>query len=1251
MKKGEGGGGWWDWIALGQEVKLFKLKDSLTAVPNITLFWETHGVSVNFKCVYTSYFKKGFIECNASRGEGTLHVEHKQMMTGFSIRRQLQHQIVKSSVKVVDQYLQLFPAFDATKRGCNKDNTATYIKCAIATKGDITRYQIPTARFRIRFGNWTRPIFRVRFHTGFRTWPITLQFQSVGRSPWLVLETICWKVQRRALSRLVEVYGGGGGAKGCNGQGPGSSVIRLVLISGCESKARDPVTWRGGSVCQRASQTRRDCVRALLSPRGLLSKSALQCCDSRRDVMTVGSRSESNTNVGKIQSDLRGAKEGGSGHVAYACGRGGGSRVVTRFRETLVPYGYLTILVTRSNATYGIDVGTQATDFMRHTVAGKGTGNRLQCGNTFEGTEAITQFETTVKRIVAEVKVKSKNSLGFSTPTGKNKERKKRIEVDDFTHGAMRWKIHEFYTVRKTVPTFKKSTRALREDGVLNCSGRNANLKEKFLIEKPEIAVWRGRYLREIREYRNAGRNIVYVDETCVHGTHSVNSCWQSSTEVGVTESTDKGPRLIIVHAGGEDDLVSNALLIFKSKQKSGDYHDDMNYQKFSTWVKQNYHNIQVNKRLTYAIVKSGIQDWLKSNNIQYPSHMSKADLLLLVKTHYSTKAFKVDKIFEDCGHDVILIWLVYGGTVEKCCDHVKNIEAEYFKNDAIVDIEIDKIIVNLDIYSDENSSGDTGPSDTEMADSFNSGSGSYVVHTDFTFQLCTVPQPRSCKCFQQGGGRNGFSADGGVAGQEYRLARGGAVMATSTCVRSYDGSAFFAELKLKHFFSSTFTFQDRCDIRKEVRPKPDLTFTTTRKTEKDVGFLHYSCLYLVSTQPGVGCAYSTLSSLASILVATWHSEISPARPNHVWGRSSCLSRWRESRAAPRGTRSCRHIQPANRRAREVSRACDLTSYSLVARWEIVFDFSDLLSALPRPCGKGVARSELRFWLQKLSMGPLLLMLKEAGVEVVDELRVKARALVRREDAVGASSGVVSIATFRVPDELQAIFSQARDENWEYDTLVKAGSPSRFSRPCIPALLHTPLASPSLALTTSMLTASRPNPFTPLQDRVQSTVRLAVAHQGGLNPRPGCSQISSQAGIVPNDASGRRVFSVISRFPRPYIPALLHSHHITHSSAFKTSILSSKMIARTQHSTCVVNAKEGRLCSQREWGPMSRIVYYVASGQQASELLREGVILAQPAINLTEAEPPLDARRLPTHVYHRLRPRVHQMLKYLPQPI
>ncbi|KAJ8878724.1 hypothetical protein PR048_019310 [Dryococelus australis] len=49
-------------------------------------------------------------------------------------------------------------------------------------------------------------------------------------------------------------------------------------------------------------------------------------------------------------------------------------------------------------------------------------------------------------------------------------------------------------------------------------------------------------------------------------------------------------------------------------------------------------------------------------------------------------------------------------------------------------------------------------------------------------------------------------------------------LMAASTCVRSYEGSALFTEL------NSAFTYQGRCDIIKEGRPTPEIAITTTRK-------------------------------------------------------------------------------------------------------------------------------------------------------------------------------------------------------------------------------------------------------------------------------------------------------------------------------------------------------------------------------------------------------------------------------------
>ena len=93
--------------------------------------------------------------------------------------------------------------------------------------------------------------------------------------------------------------------------------------------------------------------------------------------------------------------------------------------------------------------------------------------------------------------------------------------------------------------------------------------------------MWRPRCLNEINNRRREGKNIIYVDETYVQQSHSVQSCWQSEEEPGVLTKIGTDQRLIIVHGGGHEGFVEDALLIFKSGQKSGDYHSSMNSENF----------------------------------------------------------------------------------------------------------------------------------------------------------------------------------------------------------------------------------------------------------------------------------------------------------------------------------------------------------------------------------------------------------------------------------------------------------------------------------------------------------------------------------------------------------------------------------------------------------------------------------------------------------------------------------------------
>jgi hypothetical protein len=72
----------------------------------------------------------------------------------------------------------------------------------------------------------------------------------------------------------------------------------------------------------------------------------------------------------------------------------------------------------------------------------------------------------------------------------------------------------------------------------------------------------------------------------------------------------------IILHAGGHSGFIPNALVIFKSNQKTGNYHNEMNGENYTCWLKEKlipnlepnsvlvtdnapYHNIQKNKAPT----------------------------------------------------------------------------------------------------------------------------------------------------------------------------------------------------------------------------------------------------------------------------------------------------------------------------------------------------------------------------------------------------------------------------------------------------------------------------------------------------------------------------------------------------------------------------------------------------------------------------------------------------------------------------
>jgi hypothetical protein len=146
--------------------------------------------------------------------------------------------------------------------------------------------------------------------------------------------------------------------------------------------------------------------------------------------------------------------------------------------------------------------------------------------------------------------------------------------------------------------------------------------KRKIFIERPDIVIWRGRYLVNIKTVRSEGRQIFYLDESWVDSNLTFKKCWQSEEVKAVGADVNAGKRLIMVHIGSRAGFLQGAGLIYKAGSASGDYHCQMNSTNFEKWVREKilqnlphssavvldnapYHSVQADKAPSKYLVKS----------------------------------------------------------------------------------------------------------------------------------------------------------------------------------------------------------------------------------------------------------------------------------------------------------------------------------------------------------------------------------------------------------------------------------------------------------------------------------------------------------------------------------------------------------------------------------------------------------------------------------------------------------------------
>lgn len=276
-----------------------------------------------------------------------------------------------------------------------------------------------------------------------------------------------------------------------------------------------------------------------------------------------------------------------------------------------------------------------------------------------------------------------------------------------------------------------------------------------------------------MQKFREEARTIIYTDESYVDSSHSSSQAWSDGTTKGLKKPISKGQRIVIVHAGTETGFVPNALLTFKAGTKSGDYHDNMNYENYEKWLRTqlipnippksvlvvdnaSYHNKQYDPAPSSNARKSEMLGWLREKGIQHEVRMLKPQLHHLIKINKDQyKKFNIDKIMAEHGHDVIrlppyhpdlnpieMAWAAIKGYVGsknvtwnishvtglvkekvnlmganewiKLCQKVKEIEKEYIKNDHIVDAMTEEFIIHVGDDDSETNSEDEDSDDVE---------------------------------------------------------------------------------------------------------------------------------------------------------------------------------------------------------------------------------------------------------------------------------------------------------------------------------------------------------------------------------------------------------------------------------------------------------------------------------------------------------------------------------------------------------
>ncbi|XP_048345214.1 uncharacterized protein LOC125428705 [Sphaerodactylus townsendi] len=279
----------------------------------------------------------------------------------------------------------------------------------------------------------------------------------------------------------------------------------------------------------------------------------------------------------------------------------------------------------------------------------------------------------------------------------RSETKRRDVKCDSISCCAIRGIVHKYF-FKNEPPTLNKILNDVNSDPDLPCISKttlhrilrdigfayNRRHRNCTLTDKPDVVAWRHRYLRKIRHFRSEGRKIFFLDETWVNAGHTAAKCWQDQTgtsekdaffprnlPTGLKDPSGKGSRLICAHCGSEEGFVEDALLLFKSKTTTGDYHQEMSGDNFEKWFAElllklppesvivmdnaSYHSVKSDKIPTTRSRKDTIRTWLTEKGISWVHEQVKPELLLLVQREkYRFVRYRADEMAIAAGHQVL---------------------------------------------------------------------------------------------------------------------------------------------------------------------------------------------------------------------------------------------------------------------------------------------------------------------------------------------------------------------------------------------------------------------------------------------------------------------------------------------------------------------------------------------------------------------------------------------------------------------